>query len=152
MICVDASLAVKWVLKEDDSEQAWAVYEDAINAGESIVAPPLLNLEVTNILRQNVRRAGGLSPTEAVTLLDDFLRFSIEIHNPAGLHRQALILANAYGLPAAYDAHYLALAQHLRCNFWTADQRLLNRLGTALPFVKALASDALPTASDGEPM
>src|SRR5688500_12026909 len=109
MICVDASLAVKWILKEEvDSDRAKALYRATLEADEPIVAPQLLHIEVTNILRQTVRRVGGLSPSEAVTLLDDFLSFSIDVHNPAGLHRQALVLANAYHLPAAYDAHYLA--------------------------------------------
>src|SRR5687767_16037598 len=136
MICVDASLAVKWILKEDDSDRARALFRAAVHAGESIVAPPLLPIEVTNILRQRMRGPDGLTRAEATELLDDFLTYPVGVHQPTGLHRRALALADSYGLPAAYDAHYLALAQHLRCNFWTADQRLLNRLGTALPFVK----------------
>jgi predicted nucleic acid-binding protein len=28
--------------------------------------------------------------------------------------------------PTAYDGHYLALAEHMNCPFWTADERLFN--------------------------
>lgn len=148
MICVDASLAVKWVLEEEDSDRAWALYRVALRTREIIVAPPLLPIEVTNIVRQRMRRPDGPTQTEALDLLDNFLTFQVDIDNPVGLHRQALILADTHGLPAAYDGHYLALAQHLSCDFWTADQRLLNRLGTALPFVKSLA-DYIPTEASG---
>lgn len=149
MICVDASLAVKWILEEEDSDRVWALYRATLRAREPLVAPPLLPIEVTNIVRQRMRRPDGPTRTEALDLLDGFLRFQVDIDNPVGLHRHALILADTYGLPAAYDGHYLALAQHLRCDFWTADQRLLNRLGIALPFVNALATYVTAESSGG---
>ncbi len=40
------------------------------------------------------------------------------------LHRQAFDLAEQLHLPAAYDAHYLALAKSQDAEFWTLDQRL----------------------------
>jgi predicted nucleic acid-binding protein len=129
-------MAVKWVLNEERSDQARALYQAALRAGESIVAPTLLPLEVTNILRQRMRAKDGLSLTEAVRQLGDFLDFRIELHNPAGLHFQALVLADALGLPATYDAHYLALAEHLGCELWTDDLRLMRQVATSLPFVR----------------
>ncbi len=35
-----------------------------------------------------------------------------------------------------YDAHYLALAARLGAEFWTADQRLVNTVQSALPWVR----------------
>ena len=142
MIGVDASLAAKWILEEDQSDQARALYRSAIEAGEPIVAPPLLPIEVTNILRQRMRGAAGLTRDEAAQLLDAFLALAIVIHNPAGLHRRALVLADRFGLPAAYDAHYLALAEMFGCEHWTADERLLNQLAGRLSFVKRLGDAA----------
>lgn len=136
MICVDASVAVKWVLNEERSDRARALYQAALRVGESIVAPTLLPLEVTNILRQRMRAKDGLSLTEAVRQLGDFLDFRVELHNPVELHFQALVLADALGLPATYDAHYLALAEHLGCELWTDDLRLMRRVATSLPFVR----------------
>ena len=142
MICVDASVAVKLLLDEERSDRATALYDATLRAGEPIVAPPLLPLEVTNILRQRMRAQGGLSLAEAIVHLDDFLVFPIKVHNPPRLHYQALALAVAHGLPATYDAHYLALAQHFGCELWTDDLRLLRQVGDNLPFVRALGDFA----------
>lgn len=136
MICADASVAIKWLLNEERSDRARALYRAAVQTREPIVAPPLLPLEVTNILRQRMRTREGLSLVDATRHLDDFLALSIGYHNPAGLHHQALVLADALGLPATYDAHYLALAEHLHCELWTDDQRLLRHVAERLPFVR----------------
>ena len=141
MICVDASVAVKWILEEDLSERADALYLAAHRSGSPIVAPALLLFEVTNIVRQRMRRAGAMSLVAAGRALDDFLALTseIEFHAPPGMHRLALTIAADYDLPAAYDAHYLALAELLGCEFWTDDRRLLQQVGDQLPHVRALA-------------
>ena len=146
MICVDASVAVKWILNEERSDHARALYQTALRAAESIVAPTLLALEVTNILRQRMRAKDGLSLAEAARQLDDFLAFPIEFRNPVGLPFQALVLADALGLPATYDAHYLALAEHLDCELWTDDQRLIRNVTNSLPFVRWIG-DHPPTVA-----
>lgn len=136
MICIDASVAVKWILDEERSDLAMALYEAVVQAGQSIVAPPLLPLEVTNILRQRMRANPGLSLKDATEQLNDFLALPVDYRNPMGLHHQALVLADALGLPATYDAHYLALAEHLGCELWTDDQRLMRQVAASLPFVR----------------
>ncbi len=136
MICADASVAVKWILDEERSDRARALYSAAVRSSGPIIAPPLLPLEVTNILRQRMRTRDGLSLVAATQHLDDFLALAVEYHNPTGLHYQALVLADALNLPATYDAHYLALAEHLDCDLWTDDQRLIRHVSNSLPFVR----------------
>lgn len=58
----------------------------------------------------------------------------------------ALELTVLHNLPAAYDAHYVALAEQLACAFWTDDQRLLHTLGGVLPAVRAPPASRLPEA------
>jgi predicted nucleic acid-binding protein len=36
---------------------------------------------------------------------------------------RALMLADTLGLSAAYDMHYLALAEAIGCELWTADAK-----------------------------
>lgn len=137
MIAVDASLAVKLVLPEEHSDKAKDLYRAAIAAGERLVAPPLLPIEVTNILRQKMRGAQpSLTLEEARELLEQFLAFPVELSVPARLYQRALELADQYGLVAAYDAHYVALAEALACDLWTDDRRLIRTLEGKLSFVK----------------
>jgi predicted nucleic acid-binding protein len=136
MICVDASVAVKWILEEERSDRADALYDATVDAGQPIIAPLLLPLEITNILRQRMRAPSGTSLVTATEFLDAFLAVPIEFHNPTGLHHQALVLADTLGLPATYDAHYLALAEHFGCELWTDDRRLMRQVESSLPFVR----------------
>ena len=89
MIYVDTSVAIKWLLMEERSEQAIALYDMTIQTRQSIVAPHLLPLEVTNILRQRMRAHGGISFSRATEHLDAFLAFPIDYHNPTVLHHRA---------------------------------------------------------------
>jgi predicted nucleic acid-binding protein len=138
VIGVDASVAAKWIFTEEYSEQARALLRAALSAGERIVAPPLLPIEVTNIIRQRMRRE-ALPLPEAQDRLAAFRAIPVTLRAPRTLYRHALEIAEQYDLPAAYDAHYVALAELLRCVLWTDDQRLLRALGGALPFVRPIA-------------
>jgi predicted nucleic acid-binding protein len=138
MICVDASVAVKWVLDEELTDLARTLYDATLERDEVIVAPPLLRFEVTNIVRQRLRRQRDLTLSEASRVLAEFLLLPIAFRSSSELHLLALGIAAAYDLPAASDAHYLALAQQLGCDFWTDDRRLLRQVGHNLPFVRWL--------------
>jgi predicted nucleic acid-binding protein len=136
MICVDASVAAKWVVNEDWSDQARILYQVTVQTNELVIAPPVMPIEVTNILRKRMRAPNGISLGEASELLNDFLRFRFTILDLAGLYHRALAIADAYNIPAAYDAHYLALSENLDCEFWTDDQRLWRQVRRGLPFAR----------------
>ena len=86
MICVDASVAVKWILEEERRDRADALYDATVDADQPIIAPPLLPLEVTNILRQRMRVQSGISLVTATEFLDAFIALPIDYRNPVGLH------------------------------------------------------------------
>jgi predicted nucleic acid-binding protein len=60
----------------------------------------------------------------------------IALFADADLHLEALSVAGRFGLKASYDAHYLALADRLGVEFWTADRRLANTISSSLPWVR----------------
>lgn len=64
---------------------------------------------------------------EAETFLGHLQRLGIRFFAEPWTHTRALELAWALGLKAAYDAHYLALAEGFQGAFWTADKRLHQR-------------------------
>jgi predicted nucleic acid-binding protein len=43
-----------------------------------------------------------------------------------------------------YDSAYVVLAQFLHTTLWTADETLLNALGTAVPWVRSISAYPLP--------
>jgi predicted nucleic acid-binding protein len=86
------------------------------------MAPYLMPVEVANALHQRIVRQ-ELSVEAAVHLLEGLLASGIELREPPRIHSRALELADQLRQGAAYDAHYLALAETLDCEFWTADER-----------------------------
>src|SRR5437660_1363286 len=121
MIVVDASVVAKWIFHtEARADKAIALLTHTMDDQELIYAPPLLAFEITNVIRQRMVRE-GLALHLAHGLISQFLALPVVYSQPPYFHEDALTLSDAHGLPAAYDAHYLALAQQLGCPFWTDD-------------------------------
>jgi predicted nucleic acid-binding protein len=133
-ICVDASLALKLVLGEDDSPRALALWQHWIEHDIIPVAPPLLAYEVTSVLRTKVSR-GLLQPAQGDAAFVTLHAQGILYQAPPELHARAWELAKQFNRPAAYDAHYLALSDILGCPFWTADARLYHAVKDELTWV-----------------
>lgn len=138
MNCPDSSIALKWLIEEDDSYIARHLLSDWTNSFEEMVAPHLLHGEITNILRQKIRN-DVLTLSEARALLAQFERVPIDFRSPVELFDRALVLADRFHLPAAYDPQYLALCEITGATFWTADEKLYRAVAGALPYVRRLA-------------
>ena len=121
-VVVDASLAVKWLVREADSGQALALARSWAASAVTPAAPYLMPVEVGNALHRRVVR-GELPLAEGARLIESLLASDIELLETAGLHSRALELASQLDQGAIYDAHYLALAESLGCDLWTADVR-----------------------------
>jgi predicted nucleic acid-binding protein len=120
---IDASVACKWLCREDYSVEALALAADAIDTGNLLIAPPLVRPEVINVIRKRAR-VDRLLPGEAMARLEAFLAYPVVIHDPPDLDRRALTLALQHML-GGQDAHYVALTEIMGCELWTADERLL---------------------------
>jgi predicted nucleic acid-binding protein len=117
-IIVDASVALKWVLDEDDSVLARAL------ATRELAAPELLWSECANGLWRWVRR-GVLSGRLAQARFVALRRAPIAL-TPAGeLLDRALMLAVELSHPV-YDCVYLALALQRGMQVVSADRRFVN--------------------------
>jgi predicted nucleic acid-binding protein len=128
-ICIDAGLFIRLLAFPDDLrvQHAWESWQQA---GVRICAPGLLFYEVTNALYRYQHQ--GMLQVETVTAaLQAALALPVELVNDPALHQQARLLATRFDLPAAYDAHYLALAERLGATLWTKDSRLANKLAAA---------------------
>jgi predicted nucleic acid-binding protein len=134
-ICPDANLVVQLLVTTRPDDPLLALWQEWLETPAALAAPPLLFYEVSNALRRYVSY-GQLTPAEADAALDAALNLGITIFNDATLHREALALAQEFGLPATYDAHYLALARRLGATFWTADKRLYRSVTAQLDWVR----------------
>ena len=121
-VVVDASLAFKWLVEEENSDAAHAILQVWDRQGIGLAAPHLMPFEVTNALHRRVVR-GELAVDVAVGLTQDLMSLGIVWYGMPELHGQALKLASQLRQGAVYDAHYMALAENLGCDLWTADRR-----------------------------
>ncbi|HLZ81423.1 MAG TPA: type II toxin-antitoxin system VapC family toxin [Ktedonobacteraceae bacterium] len=139
LVVVDANLALKWVVKEEDSGIALALLNEWNIQGIMMIAPFLLTYEVTNVLYQNMRK-GKINLDQAKKILTEVLSIGIELDfsNNSALSRRAFELAHQFNLLATYDPHYVALAERENCELWTADTRLWTAVKEKLPRVRLL--------------
>jgi predicted nucleic acid-binding protein len=132
-LIVDASLVIRLVAgPADESHQArWEQWD---SEGRRLAAPTLLYYEVANALYR-YQKLGYISTSAVELALKAALALPLELHGGPDLHWRALELAKRFDLPAAYDAHYLALAELLEGEFWTADGGLARAVQPSLTWV-----------------
>ena len=145
-ICIDASLVVLSLLREDRSAGADAAVQGWRASQGQILAPPLIVPEVSSTLRQAVFR-GRLSTEEGDEALRLFEDLDIQVISPDGLLGQAWDFGKLLNVPRLCDMFYVALAAIERCELWTADRRLANVSASRAPFVRWVG-DVVREASD----
>lgn len=126
-ICVDASFVVRLVVENPLSDRAEALFGGWLEDQRPIAAPALLFAEVANALYR-YEKATYLSAATVAGCLDAALALPISLYSDLSLHRQALRIASEGRLRAAYDPHYVALAEALEAELWTADSKMINAL------------------------
>lgn len=140
-VVVDSSIVVKWVLDEPDSNMAIALLTRWAEREFVLLAPALLTYEITNVLHRRVL-SKEISLDKAKNMLEKVILSELVFDfskNPA-LSTRAIELANQFGLPATYDAYYLALAEREGCELWTADKRFWNSIQGKLDWVHWIGS------------
>lgn len=142
-VVTDASIYLASVFTEALTPHADALIENWTVDGYQIAAPYLFRYEIVSVIRKHVAR-GTFSEQRGKSALEGMLRQPLVLFEDDLLLRRAFELANLHGRPTAYDMVYVALAERLSCELWTADQRLVNVVSTSLSWVKWLGSFPLP--------
>ena len=136
--CVDASVAVKWVLKNETlRSEAFTLLRKAQADSVRFIAPPLFASEVDSVVRKRVF-AGIMGAGEAKKAYICLDAAPVQIIDMPGVRRKAREIAEQFRQPYVYDATYAALAQLRNCEFWTADRKFYDAVKSALPYVKFL--------------
>jgi predicted nucleic acid-binding protein len=127
-LVVDSGVAIKWFVPEPYSIQARQLLSDYQSGSLSFIAPDLINAEFGNIVWKK-HSFQGLDATDAQTVIDEYRKISFTLTSTA------LLLEEAYHLAAThhrtvYDMLYLALSIRENCKFVTADERMVNAIGS----------------------
>ena len=124
MIVLDASAAVDWLLQTPIGSR---IGNRIFSHGESLHAPHLLDVEVTQVLRRS-SLAATLSAVRAYEALQDFLDLRIQ------RYPHDVLLPRVWQMRhnlTAYDGVYVALAEQLDAVLVTRDHGLASASGHA---------------------
>jgi predicted nucleic acid-binding protein len=127
-IVVDANVVAALILPlnySDDSTNKMGAWKEN---GVEIFTPLLIDYEITTILRRAVS-VNIISRTESLAALDKVLALNFQSLPPTReMHQRALMWAEKLGQAKAYDSQYIAVAEQINAEFWTADKSLFNTL------------------------
>jgi len=122
MIVLDASAAVDWLLQTSEGK---SIERRIFSADETLHAPQLLDLEVTEVFRR-LALQGVISVHRAAEAVRDLLDLRIT------RYPHLVLLARIWQLRhnfSAYDAAYIVLAEKLGATLVTRDARLASASG-----------------------
>ena len=123
-LVVDASVAVKWLVAEEGSDQA----RDLAASGEELHAPRLMVSEIANALWRKAR-LGEIVRAEAGAMIAAVPGMPVRWSADEEVCADALRLALALDRPV-YDCMYLALAHRIGAPLVTADLRFADALSS----------------------
>ena len=122
---VDASVAIKWLVEEEESDIA----QEMMSSDQELHAPRLMAAEVANALWRKARM-NDIEQDVAESLLSGVPELPVYWEMDEILADQAARLAFALDRPV-YDCFYLALAYRIGAVVVTADVRFANALRSA---------------------
>ena len=130
---LDASVALKTVLNEQDSHVALKLHDDFIHQVHELLAPDTFVVEVAHALTRAERR-NIIQVGEAANLLSEVMATRPMLHPYLSLMSRAVELSSQFRL-GVYDCLYVALAEREDCELITADDRLLKALGSQFAII-----------------
>jgi predicted nucleic acid-binding protein len=134
-IVIDASVLVKWYVREVHSDKALVLRDKHINGELELAAPVLISYETLNALKYT----GLFSNKEIKQIAASIQNYGISLHGLEGKTTELTLDAVEKNDVTVYDGAYLGLAMNLGAEFITADQKLIDRLkGDYAKIVKLL--------------
>lgn len=132
MVVLDASVILKWLVSEKDSDAALRLRDYHVQGKESIIVPSILFYEVANVLRYNK----NIPNEELIALLEILHNLELVATHPSFPElEEAAIYAREKNI-SIYDTSYVVLAKKIGCDLITADRRLVK--AASEPFIKLL--------------
>jgi predicted nucleic acid-binding protein len=126
VIVVDASVLAN-VIGDDGPDGRLARKE--IRAARDLAAPELVDVETVAVLRKRWL-AGTIADARFLAAIEDLEDIELDRYPVLRFMRRAWELRASV---TPYDATYVALAEILGCELWTADRRLASAPGPTCP-------------------
>ena len=127
-LVLDASFTLRFILFNEKSTTGHGLVNDWKQAGYTLCTPTLWACEITSALNKAVYFE-QLTESEARRLLILAQNLGIQLIPPTNEQMlSAFDWTRRLQRATAYDSFYLALAQNLGCELWTADQRFVNNV------------------------
>jgi predicted nucleic acid-binding protein len=120
---IDASVAVGWEIPGPHSSHSCRLREDYKKQIHELIAPEAIVWETANALIKSERQK-RIKPGQAQSLFQDFLTTQPLLHGARQFLHSSIsrALQTTAGL---YDCMYVGLAEREKCEFFTADDRLI---------------------------
>ncbi len=137
-LVIDSGVAVKWFVIEPYEVEADRSLQEHKQNALTLLAPEFIYAEFGNIMWKK-QAFQNFDPLDAANIVDEF-RTSVSLT----LTSTKELLDDAYRLAvthkrAVYDMLYLALSLRAGCRFVTADEKLVNAIGSSFPNIVWLA-------------
>lgn len=125
VVVADASVIVKWFVEEEYSDNARALKRAYSEGLVDIAVPSLMKYEVLNALKYS-GAFGEDDLKTAATILDAFQFTTYDLEEDYAAKTVEAAIRKGITI---YDAAYVALAQLLGTALYTADEKLMRKVG-----------------------
>ncbi len=129
---VDASVAAKWYLEEEYSDEARLLRDSFVTGSLSISVPTLFFYETLNALRYS-RVFDQAELGEAATSLS---KYGLDVWHPSGRLLAETATLSLKHDATMYDASYVALSSHLHVQLYTADRDIVAKFPSRTQHVR----------------
>jgi predicted nucleic acid-binding protein len=127
ILCLDTSVWIPYLVPEIYQPQARTLVAEVLSLNLRLVAPAFAWAEVGSVLRKKTRM-GVITTEEAQGFFEDFCELPIDYIEEEEIRTRSWEIAEQYGLSTLYDAAFLACAESVSAEFWTADAALVRQL------------------------
>ena len=125
LVVADASVVVKWFVEEEHTDAALRLRDDYVDRTVDIASPSLLPYEVLNALRYNP----GLGERQLKEIVEALDKYCLWLAPLEGDLAYACVENSMRHGISVYDSAYISLGQIREIPVYTADRRLMNRVG-----------------------
>jgi predicted nucleic acid-binding protein len=134
-------VAFKWEVPETNSDKANLLRDDFRNAIHVLLAPDFFPMELAHALTR-AERQGRIPVGQANVYWTDAMSSVPSLIRSLPMTIRAIDLSSQLRI-GVYDCLYVALAEQEKCEFVTADDKLVNNVQQQFPFVRDLSTHSL---------